>query len=359
MSAPSSMCRAAPAVTAQQLWFTQEQQVAIREQVLPAPGAGEVLVRVCCSAISAGTELLVYRGQLPEGMSLDSNLASLQGGTGFPLQYGYACVGRVQQAGPDVDGSWMGRLVFAFQPHASHFVASAASLKPLPDDIEPEAGVFLPNMETAVNLVQDGSPGLGERVVVLGQGIVGLLLSSLLAQFPLQRLWALDGIAARRSRALQSGVHQVCDPGSATELAALTQQLSAGEGATGADLIYEVSGAPEALNLAVALSGYTSRIVIGSWYGIKTATIALGGEAHRNRLSISTSQVSTLAPQLRGRWDKVRRASQVWDLIRCLQPQQLITHRVPFNEAGALYKLLHQAPDDVLQALFVYPSGQD
>src|SRR5690606_30059758 len=113
--------------------------------------------------------------------------------------------------------------------------------------------------------------------------------------------------------------------------------------AAGADLIYEVSGVPDALNTAIALSGFDSRIVIGSWYGTSSAAIALGGEAHRNRLRISTSQVSTLASHLGGRWDKSRRYQTVWDMIRRVQPQRLISDRVSITETAQVYQRLHSA----------------
>ena len=329
----------------QQLWFTKPFTVEVREQELQEPAAGELLVQTLCSGISAGTEMLVYRGQIPGSMALDARLDSLSGEANYPLQYGYASVGRVEQVGAGVDCDWVGRRVFSFQPHASHFLATPATVITVPEDIESEAAVFLANMETAVNLVQDGAPALGERVVVLGQGIVGLLLTSLLARFPLADLAAVDGVVARRAQALHSGARQAIDPSTApTELAS----------SVGADLIYEVSGIPEALNLAVSLSGYHSRIVIGSWYGNKSALVPLGGEAHRNRLQISTSQVSTIAPQLSGRWDKARRFELSWEMIRQVQPQQMITHRAPLQEADVLYKLLHEAPGEVLQALFIF-----
>jgi 2-desacetyl-2-hydroxyethyl bacteriochlorophyllide A dehydrogenase len=332
---------------AQQLWFTKPFAVEVREQLLPMPAAGELLVKTLCSAISAGTEMLVYRGQIPGAMTLDAGLDSLQGAADYPLQYGYASVGLVQQIGEGVDPDWAGKRVFSFQPHASHFLATPASVIVLPDDIEPEAAVFLANMETAVNLVQDGAPAIGERVAVLGQGVVGLLLTSLLSRFPLADLTAVDGVAARRAQALLVGALQAFAPEAVA--ASLQRQSST---CSGADLIYEVSGVPEALNLAVSLSGYSSRIVIGSWYGNKSTVVPLGGEAHRNRLHISTSQVSTIAPHLSGRWDKVRRFELAWEMIRQTRPQQLITHRAPLHEADALYKLLHEAPGDVLQAIF-------
>ncbi len=336
-------------VLAQQLWFTAPQQVEVREQQLSAPTAGEVLVQTLCSAISAGTELLVYRGQLPADISLDATLVNLQQSTAYPLQYGYASVGRVVALGREVDASWRDALVFAFQPHASHFLTTPANLIRVPDGIEPEAALFLANMETAVNLVQDGQPAIGEKVVVLGQGIVGVLLLQLLQQFPLAQLAAVDALADRRQRALAIGANTVADP---TAVAELQHALSN----TGADLVYEVSGVPAALNLAITLSGYASRIVIGSWYGNKSAAIELGGAAHRNRLQLITSQVSTLAPALSGRWDKQRRFDVAWQMIRQLNPQQWITQRAALTDASTLYQQIHNGRADLLQAVFTYPT---
>jgi 2-desacetyl-2-hydroxyethyl bacteriochlorophyllide A dehydrogenase len=340
--------------SAEQLWFTAPLQVALRTAPLPLPGPGELQVRTQLSAVSAGTEMLVYRGQIPADMSLDATLSALQGTPGYPLQYGYACVGRVERVGPQVDEAWLGRRVFSFAPHASRFLARTTDVIVVPDDVPAEAAVFLANMETAVNLLQDGNPALGERIVVLGQGIVGLLLDSLLVQCPLQSLHGVDALEARRARALHLGVDDVFDPLDADDIEALRVSLREGGSVPGADLIYEVTGVPEALNLAIDLSGYTSRIVIGSWYGSKSAAIALGGEAHRNRLRISTSQVSTLAPELSGRWTKERRFALCWDMLRRTMPQALISHRMPFSEAATLYTLLHESPGQVMQAVFVY-----
>lgn len=336
-------------IEARQLWFIAPQRLEVRTVRLSPPAPGQLRVKSLCSAISAGSELLVYRGELPEQMSLDASLKALQTPSTYPLQYGYACVGEVCDIGDGVDDSWLGQRVFSFQPHASHFIATADQLTAIPDDVDTEAAMFLPNMETAVNLVQDGAPMLDERVVVVGQGVVGLLLTGVLAKHPLATLHTLDSLAPRRQRSLELGASASLDPH--TELTALlTESLQD----AGADLIYEVSGVPEALNLAIRLSGFDSRIVIGSWYGNKSAAIALGGEAHRNRLHITTSQVSTLASALTGRWDKSRRFATTWQMIRSLQPQTLISHRKPLDDAAALYQLLHDKHQDVLQAVFSY-----
>src|SRR5688500_1320083 len=160
------------------LYFTAPREVELREESLPAPGADEVLVETTCSAISAGTEMLVYQGRFPRDLEADSVISSLRGGFRYPVAYGYACVGVVRDTGAQVDTSWRGKSVFAFQPHTSHFICNPESLFAIPASLSSETACFLPNMETAVNLVQDGSPIFGERVLVLGQGIVGLLTAS-------------------------------------------------------------------------------------------------------------------------------------------------------------------------------------
>jgi 2-desacetyl-2-hydroxyethyl bacteriochlorophyllide A dehydrogenase len=346
-------------VLADQLWFSAPYQVEVRRQVLPAPGAGQLRVKTLYSAISAGSELLVYRGQLPADIGLDATLAALQFAPVYPLPYGYACVGRVEQLGEGVAGTWQDKVVFSFQPHASHFLATPEQLIPVPDDVPAEAAVFLANTETAVNLVHDGMPLVGERVVVLGQGIVGLLLTGVLAQLPLAQLQVADTIARRREFALELGADAAFDPAAETQVAAVKQALrlpvDLGTPAhSGADLLFELSGQPEALNLAIALCGYGGRIIIGSWYGNKSAPIALGGAAHRHRIQFLTSQVSTIAPALSGRWDKARRFELAWQTIRRLQPQQWISHRVALHQAGELYQRLDRAPATVLQAVFAY-----
>lgn len=341
-------------ISAQQLWFTDIHRVEVRTQDLPLIKQNELLIQAEVSAVSAGTELLVYRGQIPAGMELDTTLESLQHKPSYPLQYGYATVGRVIETGADVNVNWLNKRVFAFQPHASHFVATESSLIPVPDDISAHAAVFLANMETAVNLVQDGNPNIGEQVVVLGQGIVGLLVSALLAQYPLATLVAVDGVAHRREQALLLGASETFSPFVKSDINNLKQKLNKTVH-TGADLIYEISGTPDALNLAIDLSGFSSRIIIGSWYGNKNAPIFLGGDAHRNRLKITTSQVSSIATELSGRWDKARRFELTWEMIRKIKPEKLISHQVSLDDAVSLYKVLHQDPGNILQAIFTYP----
>ena len=198
------------------LYFTAPRQVELREETLPALGAEDVLVETTCSAISAGTEMLIYQGRFPHDLETDSLISTLRGGFKYPLAYGYACVGTVVEVGQQVNSEWLGKLVFAFQPHTSHFVLNPESLFAIPDSIHPENACFLPNMETAVNLVQDGAPIFGERVLVLGQGVIGLLTASLLSEFPLDVLVTADHYELRRRASLNLNVSDALDPKSAS-----------------------------------------------------------------------------------------------------------------------------------------------
>ncbi len=330
------------------VYFTAPGQAAVVEESLPAPAPGEALVETLVSAISPGTEMLFYRGQLPAGVAVDTSIASLSGGLSYPLKYGYACVGRVIGLGAGVADEWLGQLVFAFHPHESHFCAPISSLLPVPPGIEPERAALLPNAETAVNLVMDAGPLVGERVVVFGLGIVGLLTTALLAHFPLAALYAVDPLASRRAVAASLGATQTFDPAEMESLsAALSESL-------GADLIFELSGQPAALDQAVQIAGFGGRILVGSWYGNKRTSLDLGEHFHRNRIQIVSSQVSTLAPHLTGRWTKARRMQSAWRFLADLPLERLITHRFPVEEAADAYRLIDQQPEQTVQVLLNY-----
>jgi len=332
------------------LFFTAPGQVEVREQPLADPPPGQALVRTLLSAISPGTEALIYRGLFPPDLPLDENISALSGGFSYPLKYGYSAVGQVEKIGSGVERSWLGRIVFAFNPHESHFCAPIDTLHPLPPGITSEQAVFLPNLETAVNFVMDGRPLIGERLLVFGQGIVGLLTTALLSRFPLGRLVTLDRFPLRRKTSLELGAHASLDPG-IPDLHREARTLLGGE----ADLCYELSGAPAALDAAIALAGYDGRVIVGSWYGQKRAELDLGGHFHRSRIRLVSSQVSTIAPELIGRWDKARRFALAWELLQAVQPERLITRTFSIQAAAQAYQLLDQHPEQAIQLVFTYP----
>ncbi len=342
---------AAPEMRARRtsLYFTGTRAVSIREEELPRINADEVLVQALLSAISPGTESLIYRGEFPEGTPIDENIADLSGIFAYPLKYGYATVGQVVAVGSDTDAEWEGRVVMAFHPHESHFAAPPDTLIPVPDDVPAEDASFLPNMETAINFVMDGSPLVGENVAVFGQGIVGLLTASVLAHFPIASLVTLDRHARRRRASCELGTTASLDPKEENLLELLQAYLP-----NGADLTYELSGAPNALNQALEATGYAGRIVVGSWYGNKRTSLHLGGRFHRSRIRLISSQVSSIAPRFMGRWTKARRFEAAWDMIRQIRPSRFVTHRFPIHKAARAYHLLDQKPGEAIQVLFTY-----
>ena len=325
------------------------------EEVCPLPNEGEVLVQTRYSGISAGTEAMIYRGLFPDNLMLDESLPALSGEFKYPFRYGYCCVGQIVECGKNISPEWQGKRVFAFHPHASHFTIPLKDLIPLPDTLRDEDAVFIPNMETAVNFLQDGRPLLGESVIVFGLGMVGLLTSALLGQFPLGFLGCLDLFPQRRQIALSLGADIALNPAEFPQPGTLRETLClAGLTQAGADLVYELSGNPQALNQAIEVCGFNSRVVIGSWYGKKSVSLDLGSAFHRNRISLYSSQVSTIAPPLSGRWDKNRRFEVVFEQLEKVKPGNWISHVFPLIEAEQVFQLLIDSPDEVLQAIFTY-----
>jgi threonine dehydrogenase-like Zn-dependent dehydrogenase len=335
--------------------FVQPLTTELREQPMPEPTPDQVLVATRLSAISAGTEMLVFKGLFPEHMAVDATIATLADRFQYPLAYGYSCVGSVVAVGARVDPGWIGRQVFAFHPHESHFAASPQDLLPLPPGVGVEDATFLAAMETAVNLVMDGRPIIGERVMVWGLGVIGLLTTAVLARYPLAVLTGIDRLALRRKTALELGADLVFAGAQQDGEAALAASLAESPGDGRADLIFELTGNPQALNEALSWSGFDTRIVIGSWYGTKSAAINLGGGFHRDRITIAASQVSTIGPQLTGRWSQARRLQTAWRMVQAIRPSALITHRFAIHQAQSAYNLLADAPQDALQTVLVYP----
>ena len=337
-------------ITRNSIYFSGNSHLEVVAEPVPRPESNQLLVQGLVSAISAGTEMLVYRGQVPSGMAIDATIGDLPGEFIYPLKYGYSMIGRVKDIGTAVNPSWMDRTVFAFHPHESHFLTTSDAVIPVPGELTPFDAVFAPNMETAVTFLMDGRPLLGERVVVFGQGIVGLLTTALLSRMPLASLVTLDPLPSRRKASERLGVHSSLDP----QDPHILDHIEANLGGP-ADLVFELSGAPEALNQAITLTGYSGRIVVGSWYGTKKTEVDLGGQFHRNRIRLISSQVSTIAPDLTGRWDKVRRMNWALEMIGVINPAQLISHQVPISAAAEAYQLLDEQPDSTIQVVLTYP----
>ena len=335
------------------LIFTAPRQVIVQSEELPELPADQVLVAAHCSAISSGTELLIYRDQMPAKMETDAMFSALDDKLTYPLKYGYSMVGEVIEVGAEVDPDWQGKLVFAFNPHESHFQARPVDLIRLPTGMTAEDAISLPNMETAVNFVMDGSPRLGEKVAVFGQGIVGLLTTALLSMHPIVSLVTFDCYDLRRMTALSLGAGYSLDPMAADALDRARAVWNETDYA-GADLIYELSGNPLALDQAISLAGFAGRVVIGSWYGNKRSDLNLGGAFHRKRVQLISSQVSTLTPALHGRWSRARRFAVAWEMLQRVKPARFITQRFSLADAQQAYQLLDERPQEAIQVVLTY-----
>lgn len=335
------------AIAAHALWLTGPRAPEFRRELAPAPGSGEVRVRAIASALSQGTELLVYRGEAPPDLPLD--LPTLAGSFAFPIKYGYATVGRVVDTGPGAECYAPGDAVFVHHPHQSVFTVPAALPVRLPPGLDPVLGVFTANLETAVNVLLDTPLHLGETVTVFGQGTVGLLIAQLLKRAGAGRVLAVEPLARRRAIALAVGVDDALAPAGD-----LPHRIRALTGGRGADVAIEVSGAGAALQAAIDSVAVEGTVVAVSWYGTKPVTLTLGGHFHRGRVRLRSSQVGRLDPALAPRWDHARRLALVTELLPRLRLAELITHRLPFSEAAAAYHLLDQCPGEALQVVLTY-----
>lgn len=350
---PSDAARSSDA-SARAVHFTGDRGVSVRDHPVPDPGPDEVRVRTRVSAVSPGTELLVYRGDLPADLSLDERIDALSGG--YPMRYGYAAVGDVAATGRDVDDDWLGRTVFAFHPHETHFCLPPADLVPVPEDVDPATATLLPTVETAVTVCLDAAPAVGERAVVFGQGLVGVATTALLAAYPLADLVAVDPRRERRDLARDHGATETLSPAALGDRFAPSAPGPEGAATDGADLAVELSGDPDALDDAVAVTGYDGRVLVGSWYGSKPVDLDLGGRFHRSRIAVEATQVSTIDPDRRGRWTRERRIDAAWTHLDRLDADRLLGRRVPLADASEAYRRL-DGPDAPVATLFDHREG--
>jgi 2-desacetyl-2-hydroxyethyl bacteriochlorophyllide A dehydrogenase len=322
--------------------FVAPRRVELREVELPRPSEGRALVVTEWSGISSGTELLAYRGEVDPDLPLDETLGALGGTFAYPFRYGYSTVGRVARpAGPLREG----QLVFAFHPHQDRFVADAGELTPV-DGMEPRAATLYPLVETALQVCHDAAPRLGEAVVVVGMGAVGILAAALLARAGADVL-ASEPEPARRAAAGAFGVRAVAPDEVADAVAAAT-------GGRGADLVVEASGNPQALASALGLLGHEGTALVCSWYGTRPVPLPLGADFHRRRLVIRSTQVSTLPAALTARWDRGRRAALAWRLARELPLAALATHEFPFERAAEAYASVDAKQGGLIHATLRY-----
>ncbi len=305
------------------LWFDRPGRCAIRLQHI-CPTGSRLVVRSLFSGISRGTEATVFAGKVPPGEHERMRAPYQEGSFGFPLKYGYSSVGVVER-GPQ---ALIGRTIFALHPHQDVFTLEPGDAHPLPEGVPAERAVLAANMETALNIVWDAQVSPGDRVVVFGAGVVGLLVAYLSSRIAGTDVTACDTNEER------------ADPAGRLGVPFGPPQTLAGE----YDCLINASGSPEALRQALRLGGMESRIVEASWYADRQIEIPLGEAFHARRLSIISSQVGSLPPHKRARWDHARRLRKALQLLADDRLDCLITGETPFAELAGRYGAILASP---------------
>lgn len=312
---------------ARAFWIAQPGQGDIREEPLPPPGDGEVLVRAQYSGISRGTESLVFAGRVPPSEYERMRAPFQQGNFPAPVKYGYASVGIVEGG-----GGLEGTAVFALFPHQTRYVIPARAVVALPESVPPPRAVLAANMETALNGVWDARLDDGQRVTVVGGGTVGCLVA-----------WA--------ARHLTGCDVELVDVNPRRKAIADRLRLAFREPASasrGADVVVHASGSADGLALALRIAGFEATILELSWYGDRVVPLRLGEDFHARRLTLKSSQVGTVAPSHRGEWTLRRRLEHAVSLLADPALDALITGESRFDDLPAIMAQLSAAPGDAL-----------
>ncbi len=293
-------------------WLAEPGRGELRPVVLPGPGSGEVLVRTRYSAVSRGTETLVFQGRVPPGQYAAMRAPFQEGDFPGPVKYGYLSVGVVAQGPPEL----VGRTVFCLHPHQSAYVVPASAVVPVPDGIPARRAVLAGTVETAVNALWDAAPLVGDRVTVVGAGMVGAAVAGILGRFPGVRVQLVD-----------------TDPTRAAVAAALGVGFAApGDADGGRDLVVHASASAAGLQRSLDLLGPEGTVVELSWYGDREVGLALGGAFHSGRLTIRGSQVGTVSPARAARRTYADRLAIALDLLRDKAFDALLTGESRFSD---------------------------
>lgn len=313
---------------AQACWIEAPGRAALRPVRLPEPGPGDVLVRALHSGISRGTEMLVFGGRVPPSEYQRMRAPFQDGEFPAPVKYGYVSVGVVEQ-GPD---ALRGRAVFCLHPHQSRYVVPASAVHPLPDNLPPARAVLAANMETAVNALWDAAPRVGDRIAVVGGGVLGLLVACLAARIPGCEVQLVDTHAPRARIAAQLGLGF-----------ALPQEAS-----VDADLVIHASGHAEGLATALRLAAFEATVLELSWYGQQPVSLPLGEAFHARRLTLRSSQVGHVATAQRARWTYARRMALALSLLQDARLDALISGGAPFEQLPEVLARLAAGSPDIL-----------
>jgi len=293
------------------LWYTATGHVECRPATSLSPAAGEVTVRALYSGISRGTERLVLNGRVPKSEYHRMRCPMQEGEFPFPVKYGYALVGTVE------DGALRGQAVFVLHPHQRMANVPRTFLQPLPEGLAPKRACLAANMETALNVTWDAELKAGQKILIIGGGVLGLLTAALAAQIPNTTVTVVDVLESRAEIARKMGAGFALPP------AAPTDQ----------DVVIHTSATEEGLERALECAGFEARVVEASWFGERKVALPLGAAFHAQRLQLISSQVGAVAPSHRSEWPHARRLARALEMLRDEKFDALVTGEIPFEEA--------------------------
>ncbi|MDX3380944.1 dehydrogenase [Streptomyces niveiscabiei] len=320
---------------ARAFWVSRPGEGELRETALPEPAEGEVLVRTLWSGISRGTETLVFGGKVPENQRTAMRAPFQEGDFPAPVKYGYLNVGEVEQGPADL----LGRTVFCLYPHQTRYVVPAESVIVVPQTVPAERAILAGTVETAVNALWDAAPMIGDRVAVIGGGMVGSSVAALLAKFPGVKAQLIDADPARAATAAQLGIDFALPQDAAGDL----------------DLVIHASATEAGLNQALELLRPEGTVVELSWYGDRRIALPLGEAFHSRRLTIRSSQVGTVSPARASRTYADRLALAL-DLLADPALDALITGECAFDELPAVLPKLASGEIPALCHRVRYPA---
>ena len=320
-------------------WTMAPRHGVLRTEAARTPASGEALVRTICTGISHGTEMLVHAGHVPPEVAESMRAPFQVGSWPGPVKYGYLSVGVVEQGPTSLKGS----RVFCLHPHQDRYVVPASALTPVPDDVPSDRAVLAGTVETGINALWEAGPRIGDRVAVVGAGMVGGVLAALLRGFPVDRLELVDVNPARSSLAAGLGVELV-HPDDA-----------AGDN----DLVFHCSSTETGLARSLELLGDEAELIELSWYGTTQPRVPLGGAFHARRLAIRASQVGAVAAARRPRRTTRDRLALALRMLRDPVFDVFITGHAPFAALPQTMESIFSNGTETLCQVIDYPGDEE
>jgi len=323
---------------ARAFWLAAPGRGEIRPVTVADPGPDDVLVRTLHSGVSRGTETLVFRGGVPASQHAAMRAPFQEGDFPAPVKYGYLNVGVVEQGPPEL----LGRTVFCLYPHQTRYVVPASAVTVVPESVPAARAVLAGTVETAVNALWDAAPLVGDRIAVVGAGMVGASVAAVLARFPGARVQLVDANPARATVAAALGVDFALPAAAAGDC----------------DLVVHASASAAGLTRSLELLAPEATVVELSWYGDREVSVPLGEFFHSRRLVVKSSQVGGIAPARRGRRGFADRLAIALDLLADPIFDALLTGQSDFDELPAVLPRLTDGELPALCHLINYPTGE-